>query len=182
MARNIAAKTAPAGLHECVAEVEIDRPASEVYPLLDFADPRHANRQLGDRVEAVAGERDTFEMVISELPDAVFRLTVTARERDRLYAFSCVSSPTFGRVARSHEHYRLEDLGETGCRLILTNSAEFDGELDENEYGLEAMMLSFSSFSAIEKIKLHAEEGVEAVRELSDAMLQGLDDLDCGQN
>ncbi len=172
-------KVVPAGPHEFGAEIEIERPASEVYPLLDLADPRHAKRQLGDRVQAVTGEAGTFTMVVSELPDAVFTLAVTAEKREREYAFSCVSEPTFGRVARSHEHYVLDDMGEQGCRLILTQTIEFDRELSEDEYGMEAMMLAFSGFSALAKIKLHAEEGVEAVKAMSKAQMAALDDFDC---
>lgn len=58
-------------------------------------------------------------------------------------------------------------MGEHGCRLILTQSIEFDRELSEDEYGMEAMMLTFAGFSALAKIKLHAEQGVEAVRAMS---------------
>ena len=168
-----------AGPHEFGAEVEIERPVSEVYPLLDLADPRHAKRQLGDRVQAVTGEPGTFTMVISELPDAVFKLAVNAEEHEREYAFSCVSEPTFGRVARSHERYVLEDLGEHGCRLILTQTIEFDRELSEDEYGMEAMMLTFAGFSVLAKLKLHAEEGVEAVKAMSDAQSAALGKFDC---
>lgn len=77
------------------------RPASEVYPLLDLADPRHAKRQLGDRVQAVTGEPGMFTMVVSELPDAVFTLAVTAEKREREYAFSSVSEPTSGTLPRT---------------------------------------------------------------------------------
>jgi len=73
-------KGVSSGPHEFGAEIEIERPASEVYPLLDLADPRHAKRQLGDKVEAVAGQDGAFDMVVAELPDAVFRLIVTAQD------------------------------------------------------------------------------------------------------
>ncbi len=172
-------KVVPAGPHEFGAEIEIGCPASEVYPLLDLADPRHAKRQLGDRVQAVIGEPGKFTMVVSELPAAVFTLAVTAEECEREYAFSCVSSVSFSRVARSHEHYVLEDMGKAGCRLILTQTIEFDRELSEDEYGMEAMMLTFAGFSALAKIKLHAEEGVEAVKAMSEAQMAALDDFDC---
>jgi len=172
-------KVVPAGPHEFGAEIEIERPASEVYPLLDFADPRNAKRELGDRVEAIAGAPGRFDLVVDVLPDATFSLTVTAEERDREYAFWCVSAPLFGNVARSHERYVLEDLGKEGCRLILTQTIEFDRELSEDEYGMEAMMLTFAGFSALAKIKLHAEEGVEAVKAMSEAQMAALDDFDC---
>jgi hypothetical protein len=167
-------KSVPAGPHTFGAEIEIERSAREVYPLLDLADVRHARRQLGDKVETVAGEPGRFDLDVSELPDALFALTVTAQERDRCYAFSCVSTPRFGRVARSHEHYELEDLGDKGCRLVLTQTIEFDRALGEAEYGMEAMMLSIATFNAVAKIKVHAEEGVEAVRAMTAAQMAGL--------
>ena len=43
-------KSVPAGPHAFHAETEIERSANEVYPLLDFGDPRNAKRQLGDTV------------------------------------------------------------------------------------------------------------------------------------
>ena len=167
-------KSVPAGPHRFGAEIDIELPASEVYPLLDLADPRHAKRQLGGKVEAVAGEPGRFDLAVSELPDALFALTVTAQEHDRCYAFSCVSTPRFGRVARSHEHYELEDLGNRDCRLVLTHTIEFDRALGEAEYGMEAMMLSLATFNAVAKIKVHAEEGVEAVRAMTAAQMAGL--------
>jgi hypothetical protein len=173
-------KTVPPGPHAFGAEIEIDRPASEVYRLLDLADPLHAKRQLGDAVEAVAGEPGTFTLVVSELPDAVFTLTVTEAEPGRRYAFSCSSVPLFGRVVRSHEDYVLDDLSEDRCRLLLTNTAEFKGAITKEVYEVEAMMLTLAGFQAVTKIKLHAEEGIEAVRAYSRELFDPWDDGDEG--
>ena len=49
--------------------VEIGSPASEVFPLIDWADPRNAKRQLGNTVEQLEGQSDRFEMVLNGLPD-----------------------------------------------------------------------------------------------------------------
>lgn len=163
--------TNPVGPHDFVAEIEIERPAHEIFALLDFADPGNAKRQLGDRVEEVQGQPGRFDLIASELPDVVFALTVTASRSPAEYAFACVSSELFGHMARSHEHYRIEDLGDAGCRVILTNSVEFDRPLDKAEYEFEAMMLTISAFKALSKLKVHAEEGLEAVK----AMSAGLD-------
>jgi hypothetical protein len=172
-------KGVSSGPHEFGAEIEIERPASEVYALLDLADARHAKRQLGERVEEIAGKPGRFDLAMADLPGAVFALTVTPERRDLEYGFSCESTPTFGRVARSHEHYALENLGQEGCRLVLTNTVEFIGPLSEDEYAMEAMMLSFACFNALAKIKVHAEEGVEAVRAMTAAQMAGFDGLDC---
>lgn len=173
-------RSIPTGPHEFGAEIEIERPASEVYPLLDFADPSNAKRELGDKVHAIAGAAGRFELTVSALPDAVFALAVTAEQVGREYAFSCVSTPTFGNVARSYERYVMEDLGDGCCKLILTNTVEFGGKLTEDEYQLEAMMLTFSCFSALAKLKIHAEQGAEAVKKLEREQLAGLEDFECG--
>ena len=162
-----------AGPHTFESEVRIARPAAEVYPLLDLADPRHAKRQLGERVDAVPGEPGTFAMVLSELPDAVFTLEITRAVAAQEYAFSCVSSVTFGRAIHFHEHYVLKPLRRNKCSLKLAMTVTFDGPLDEETYAMEAMMLSYGAASARGKIKLHAEDGVEAVRALM-AYQQGI--------
>lgn len=155
-----------AGPHTFESEVRIARPAAEVYPLLDLDDPRHAKRQLGERVDAVPGQPGTFAMVLSELPDAVFTLEVTRAVPEQEFAFSCVSSVQFGRVIRLHEHYVLAPLRGKKCRLKLAMTVTFDVPLDDETFALESMMLTFGAASALGKIKLHAEDGVEAVRAL----------------
>ena len=52
----------------------------------------------------------------------------------------------------------------------------FDAPLDEEAFAMESMMLSFAGASALGKLKLHAEDGVEAVRALIDWQNGGLDD------
>ena len=152
-----------AGPHVFESEVRIARPVAEVYPLLDFADPRNAKRQLGEKVEAVAGQPETFTMVLSDLPDAVFTMQVTHAEPGREYAYTCVSSVKFGRAIHFHEHFVLEPMRGNKCRLKLRLAVTFEAPLDEDAFAVEAMMLSFSGSSALGKIKLHAEDGVEAV-------------------
>lgn len=171
-------KSVPAGPHAFHAETEIERSANEVYPLLDFADPRNAKRQLGDTVRPASGKPGSFELEMGILPDAIFRLKVTRELPNREYGFDCASEPLFGRVVRSNEHYSLEDLGEGRCRLSLTNTVHFDGRLHEQEFAMEAMMLDFSGRSALAKFKLHAEQGAEAVKEYERAQFGALDDLD----
>lgn len=171
MQANDSGETIPVGPHEFVAEVEIERAASEVYALIDLADPRNSSRQLGDRVEEAAGQPGRFDLIVSELPDAVFALTVTQRKPSTEYAYSCVSSELFGHMLRSHEHYAIEELGDACCRLVLTNAVEFDRPLSREEYEIEAIMQAIAGARALHKIKVHAEEGTEAV----EAMSAGLD-------
>lgn len=152
------------GPHVFESEVRIARPVAEVYPLLDFADPRNAKRQLGEKVDAVPGQPETFTMVLSDLPDAVFTMEVTHAEPGREYAYTCVSSVKFGRAIHFHEHFVLEALRGNKCRLKLVMTVTFDAPLDEEAFAMESMMLSFAASSGLGKIKLHAEDGVDAVR------------------
>jgi hypothetical protein len=169
----------PAGPHEFVMQIAIGRPVGEVYPLLDLSDPRHAKRQLGGRLEPTGSQPRQFALIVSELPDAVFTLTVTHEAPEREYGYTCEAKPLFGRVARSHEHYALHPSGGDGCRIVLTHTVTFGAPLCHQAYGLEAMMLTFANYSALSKIKLHAEEGAEAVRSLMAAQQAAFDEIGC---
>jgi hypothetical protein len=167
-------KRTSVGPHDFVAEIEIERPASAVYPLLDLADPLFTKRQLGDQVKAVPGQPDTFHLVVKELPDVTFALKVTAAVPGSEFAFDCLSSQQLGRVARSHEHYHLEELGPELCRLVLTNTVEFAKPLRNFEAEEEAILLSIAGYNALAKIKVHAEHGTAAVEAMSAEFMLGL--------
>ena len=55
-------KAEPLGPFEFEHETVIDRPAAEVYPLVDWADPRNAKRALGNKVEQVGSSPARFRM------------------------------------------------------------------------------------------------------------------------
>jgi len=154
----------PEGPYEFTGAVDIDRPAAEVFPLLDLADARYAKRQLGERVDPVEGAPGIWHMVIGAVPDLLFELTVTDRVVDAWIAFNCTVTPQVGRLVVSHELYTLEQLGPDACRLGLVNTVTFAGELGANALREEGMMMTASVGNALAKLKLHAEGGVEAVR------------------
>src|SRR3569832_2026173 len=89
----------PEGPYEFTGAVEIDRSAAGVFPLLDLADARYANRQLGERGDPVEGAPGTWHLVIGTVPDLLFELTVTAREADAWIAFARTVTPQIGRHA-----------------------------------------------------------------------------------
>ena len=161
----------PEGPYAFVGAVEIERPAAEVFPLVDLADPRHAKRQLGERVEQV--DAHTWHMVLHELPDLVFELTLTEREAPSSYGFACTIAPGVGRLAGSHELYRLEARGPDRCRLELTNTVTFTGPLRPKALQHESLLMTVSVHNALAKLKLHAEGGVAAVRAVEQDLVVG---------
>ena len=166
-------KRAPKGPYEFAGSVEIDRPVAEVYPLLDLADERYAKRQLGERVEEVAGRPGTYHMVIGEVPDLLFELTVTERVADESIGFDCTITPRVGRLATAHEHYRLEPCGADACRVELVNTVTFARDLRPSALEQETMMMTVALHNALAKLKLHAEGGVAAVRAVGQDVVVG---------
>lgn len=158
---------APEGPYQFVGAIEIDRPAAEVFPLLDLADPRYAKRELGERVEEVDGAPGNFRMVIGAVPDLLFELTVTERVADAWIGFDCTITPPVGRLAASHELYTLEQLGPDTCRLELVNTVTFASKLRPGALRDETAIMTIAVQSALAKLKLHAEDGADAVRALA---------------
>ena len=166
----------PAGPFEFEHSIEIERPATEVYPLLDWGDPRNAKRALGNKVERIGSSPDRFRMVLDIVPDVEFEMTVTAAVPGRSYAFENDFAPPVGALVSSHETYTVEPLGEASCRLGLTVSVCFVGGLSEDDLALEVMTMAMSCESALAKLKVQAEEGVDAVRRIEAAQMDCMDD------
>ncbi len=157
-------KRAPDGPVEFEAAIEIDRPASDVYGLLDWTDPRNAKRELGHRIEPIDGGR--FRLVLTDMPEHRFDMTIIEAVPDRSYAFSSDIQPRVGRLESDEEHYSLEPVGEERCRLKLLTVAEFQSGLSMKQFEQELAMMTLACQRALIKLKLHAEQGVDAVRAL----------------
>lgn len=156
-------KAEPIGPFEFGYNVAVERPAAEVYALLDWADPRNAKRALGNRVEQVGSAPDRFRLLLDMVPDHVFEMIVTEAVPGATYAFETEISPPVGRLVSSHETYRIEPRGDGSCILSLLMSACFVGGLAEEDLAMEVMMMTVSCGNALEKLKVQAEQGVEAV-------------------
>ena len=154
----------PDGNVEFEREVEIERPATEVYPLLDWADPRHAKRQLGDQVESVACEPGRFRLIMADLPGHVFEMEVTEAAPPSAYGYGVEIRPPIGRLAASHERYSLEPLEAGRCRVTLVNKVAFVEGMDMDALAVEIGMMTIACHNALAKLKIQAEQGVEAVR------------------
>jgi hypothetical protein len=169
-------KAEPIGPFEFGHSVAIDRPATEIYALLDWADPRNAKRALGNKVEQVGTSPDRFRMTLDLVPDHVFEMIVTDAVPGEVYAFENEITPPPGRLVSSHERYTLEPLGENSCTLSLMVSARFTGGLSEEAMAMEVMMMTMSCGNALAKLKVQAEQGIEAVHAI-EAM-----QMDCGED
>ena len=150
--------------------IEIERPVSEVYPLLDWADERNAKRQLGNRVDQVDVTPERYRLHLDMVPDHKFEMTMTEVVPGRTYAFQNEITPPVGRLVSSHETYSLEPLGEGSCRLGLEVAATFVG-MSEEKLAREVMVMAMSCENALTKLKVHAEEGVDAVRAIEHSQM-----------
>jgi hypothetical protein len=159
-------KPAPEGPVHFEVAVEVDRPAADLYALLDWAGPNNAKRQLGHRIEPIDGEPQRYRLVMKEMPDHRFDMTMIEAVPDRSYAFSTNIQPRVGRLESDEEHYSLEPLGEDRCKLKLVTIAEFQRGLSMKQYERELAMMTLACQRALIKLKLHAEQGLDALRAL----------------
>jgi hypothetical protein len=150
----------PAQFHDAVV---IGQPAELVYSLIDWASPTNALRARGSRVAPVEGVNERYCLTMDELPGHRFDIVVTDAVPHSTYGFETVVAPTLGRMAKSHELYSVEPLGLGSCRVTLVNTMLFVPMRPE-DMGTEELMVSAACHNALAKLKLQAEEGVEAVK------------------
>jgi hypothetical protein len=159
-------RMAPEGPVQFDLQAEIDRPAEEVYPLLDWADERNAKRALGNSVARIGSSPDRFRMLLDLVPGHEFEMTVTEAVPAERYAFESTITPRAGQLVSAHEAYRLLRLGERSCRLCLTMTATFVGGMRMKAFERELAIMTTACGNALAKLKMQAEYGVEAVREI----------------
>ncbi len=160
---------------EFVSEVEIDRPAAEVFPLIDVADARFSHRQRGAEVRCVEGEEHRFDMTIAEIEDAVFEFTVLDRIEGERHTISCVMVPQMFALEKAIEAHTIEPISETACRVTLTTTATFDASLSDEEVAGEIAVMNEAVLRDLEKLKILAEDGLDAVLAAEQAEME--DDL-----
>ena len=156
-------KPAPEGPINLGFTALIERPPADVYALIDWADPRNAKRQLGHSVSALDGSSSQFRLIMTEMPEHNFDMNVTEATPHSSYRFSTDINPRVGRLEASEEHYQLAQAGDGQCELTLTISATFFAGLDQKQFKQEVLMVGVACHNALHKLKVHAEEGVEAV-------------------
>src|SRR5918993_1296776 len=153
----------PFGPCEFEHSIEIERPAAEVYALVDFSDPRNAKRALGNKLEQVGHSPDRFRLLLDMVPGHTFEMIVTEAVPGRSYGFDNEITPPVGRLVSCHETYRIEPLGENSCKLSLETSAWFVGGLSPEDMAVEIMLMGTAGQNGLIKLKVHAEQGPDAV-------------------
>ena len=157
---------APEGPIEFDVALEVERSAAEVYALIDWADARNAKRQLGHSITPLDGDPKRFLLIMTEMPEHRFDMTVLKEVQDRAYAFVTDIQPRVGRLETDEEHYSLEPIGEDRCQLRLRCIVTFRSGLTMKELEQELMMMGSACQRALIKLKLHAEQGLDAVQAL----------------
>ncbi|MEM7702264.1 MAG: hypothetical protein AAF251_10045 [Pseudomonadota bacterium] len=166
---------------EFTAEVEIDRPTSEIFPLLDIADPRFKHAQTGARVTPVEGSGNDYELTTDELEDVVFRFTVLERVEGSLLKIEAVIEPQINALEKSVETYIVEPICDKSCRVTMATSATFDATLSDDEIANEVAVMNIAVMGDMEKLKVLAEQGLEALQKMEEAEL-GFDiEFDLGE-
>ncbi|RZV36015.1 MAG: SRPBCC family protein [Sphingomonadaceae bacterium] len=171
--RNLfAPEMAPEGPVTFDFEIDIKAPPEAVYPLIDFADSRYAKKQLGHTVRQIGTDPDKYSLILTPMPEFEHICTITRAEPPHVYALRSVAVPQAGVLQWSQEQYTLEPYGNNGTLLTLLVEAQFDEPLTMREYSQHIAMMAAGCSTAIKKIKLHAEQGAEAVREMEAAQFQ----------
>ena len=96
----------------------------------------------------------------------VFAIAVSETVPDRIYAFTCRPTPQVGRLLHDSERYEIEPQGQNACLLRLTVEAQFEHGMKERVWAREVAMMAQGCEMALGKLKLHAEQGLAAVREV----------------
>jgi hypothetical protein len=156
-------KLAPEGPYPFEIECEIDAGAADVFALLDFADPRNALKARGAAITAVEDGGQRFLLKLPEVADLDFHIDVIESEAPNHYAYAVVIDPLVGRMASSTESYTVSDVPSGGCRVRLENAVIFQQGLREKDLPEEFAMVTMALYKTLAKLKLQAEQGVEAV-------------------
>lgn len=157
------AKPAPDGPVVLEDAIAVECSSDTMFGLLNFADSRCWKRAVGT-VEDVATGR--FRMQLDLAPDLFFTIVVTDAEPGRLYAFDVQITPRPGRLMQSSERYEITPTGSQSCSVRLVTHAHFESGMTLREWKGEKAMMEMAVNNALVKLKLHAEQGVDAIRSI----------------
>lgn len=153
---------------EFEAEVAIDAPASKVYRLLDVADPGFGQIELGNTVKRVPATQNEFHLSLVGLEDLTFCIRVLNAEPHSRITNECVIEPRFGNLVKAIEDHVIEATGENSCKVVQRTTATFVDGISDPEIAAEIALMSAAVENDLFKLKVHAEEGAEAVAALDD--------------
>ncbi len=157
------------------SEVEIDRSSAEVFPLIDIADARFCHAQRGAKIAPVQGEEGRYDLTIEEMEGVTFQFRVLENVPGALHKLECIIEPRINDLTHSVELYRIESIGEAACRVELTTTATFDESLSDEEVAEEIATMSAAVNMDLLKLKVLAEDGLEAVEAMDDDPFDGIE-------
>jgi hypothetical protein len=163
--RGAAAECAPDDPMELKVAIEIDRPAAEVYALLDWADERNQMRARGNIVRRECVQPEIYRLWYDRAPDLNFLFTVVVAEPGRKYEFRGDIVPPVGRRLGAVESYALEPIGDDCCRVTFANTIHHVPGLTRAEWQDELAKSSSAAAGGLVKLKLQAEQGVAALED-----------------
>lgn len=164
-------KLAPEGPVEFNFELEINRPASEVYRLLDWSDENNAKRATGSIIRPIPGAPGRFDMVWSADSELLFKFKETLAPPGEAYAFDCEIEPRVGKLDRSVEEYRLTPTSPESCKVELINTVTFVERLTMKQFQREIATMAHACQQSLVKLKIQAEHGTEIAAELEGKVL-----------
>ena len=145
--------------------VEIAKAADDVYALLDFGDERHQLRARGNEIREISSDPLTYRLWYDLAPDLNFLFTVTEAVPGRSYAYDASIVPQVGLRTGSHEAYTIEPISTGSCRLTIVNTIHHAPGMNRRQLEAEIANSSQAVASSLTKLKIQAEQGVEAVEE-----------------
>jgi hypothetical protein len=140
-----------------MTEAIIEKPAKEVYALIDWATPRNSRRALEDKIISFEEAR-TFLSEDGHNPRII---------RDRGYRGPVRTVPTaspakscsrIGRLTTSHEHCSFEPFGTNSCRVGLQTHAGFAERLRMKDFRQELLKMTVACHTALATIPPRSEK------------------------
>lgn len=142
-------------------EEEVEAPADHIYRLVDFADPGNAKLELGHSVERTGP--DNYRFTMWQMPDTPFAITVSEQVPGKSYAYRAQPQAKVGRLQWTQERYSFEMQDSGKCLVTLLVEAQFDEPMTMRDYAQEIARMATGCAIALEKLRLHAEQGAQAV-------------------
>ena len=155
-------KMAPEGPVEIEMDIEIERSAEDVYALVDFGDPRNHKAAVGTITRT--GPQG-FDMVLDMLPDLTFPIVELEAVPHRTYTIESVLPEGLGRLLKTVERCDIEPLGPDRCKVSTNTLATF-APMKLRDFQGEVAMIAMACNNSLAKLKIHAEEGVETIRDI----------------
>jgi len=103
-------------------------------------------------------------MILNSLPDHMFELQEIGADPGRHYAYVCEILPPFGALVRTSESFQIEPLGNTSCKVTVRTEATFEEGMTYKDFQQEVMVMASACQSALEKLRIQAEHGTDALR------------------